>query len=247
MDATDLVLYGSANRPDDDVSTVGGAVDTAVRTLDAELVAVSDLEAVSDDVSDTRGITVEYRLASGVVDSETVALDGTTPVPFGIAAERILRAFLATPDATATVDLRIISAGAVQHTFHPTETEAVRAFRKSYSENDPLDWYEKYHWRNNHDTDALLGAEVVLIADPSAVVMIALDNAVDGTTTATDRLTAPASGTTAFVDDDVALPVPEDTLGAEEAIGTWAEMALAAAHVALKSSFTLRIAGQSAS
>lgn len=246
MTENDLVLYCAANMPDDDASTVGGAIDTAARPLDAELASPpQDLEALSDG-TDSRTITVESREVSGVIQSSgAVALNDATPVSVETGVERILAATLSTADAARTVTLRIASGGTTQHTFNPDETDAYRAFRKSYSDPDsPLDWYEKSFWRNNHGSDALTNAEVTLTVDPSSVIMIALDAAKDGTTTATDRLTAPASGVGAFVDDDVAVGVPSGSLGAGEGIGVWVEMALTTGHAALRSSFTLRIAGQ---
>lgn len=46
--ASDLVVYGSANRPNDDTSTAGGAIDTAARPLDQQLTANDTIDIVSD-------------------------------------------------------------------------------------------------------------------------------------------------------------------------------------------------------
>lgn len=242
----DLVLYYAANAPDDDTSTVGGAIDTAARPLDAELAGPpQDLEAVSDG-TDTRNITVIWRDTTGVIQTNTVALTSTTPVTVATGVERVLEASLATPDATNTVTLRIAAAGATQHTFNPNETLALRAFRRSFSDPDsPLNWFEKQFWSNDDGALALTEAEVTLTADPSAVILIALDNAKDAATTATDRLTAPAAGVGAFVDDGIAIGVPDTFLGPAEAIGTWIQMQLATGNPALRSSYTLQISGQS--
>jgi hypothetical protein len=79
----DLVPYASANHPWDDTSTAGGAIDTDYRVIFDDLPTPDDLEVLSsDNGDDSQEVTVWARKANGQIVSETVTLDGTTPVAF---------------------------------------------------------------------------------------------------------------------------------------------------------------------
>lgn len=55
---TDLIFYGSANRPSDDTSLTGGAIATTDRPDITQLTANSVIAVVSDG-ADTRQVTIE--------------------------------------------------------------------------------------------------------------------------------------------------------------------------------------------
>ncbi len=242
--SSELVQFLAANHPEDDTSTVGGAIDPAARPLDAELGANSNLEILSDG-ADTRTMTLRYRDAAGVIQSVgPTALNGTTPVSLGITAERVIEATLSASSGTRTVTLRVAGGGAVQHTFNPNETKAKRLFVKSVSSGAQKVYYEKTFWKNTDGVLSLLNAIMRLTADPTAKIKMGLAAAVDGSTTATNRLTAP--GSVSFVDDNVDQNVPGTNLAAGSAIGCWWEFTLAADEPPIKNSFTSQLRGQSA-
>ena len=95
--ASDLVAYASANMPDSDSATSGGAIDTKRRIDFTQMVANDTIEAVSTSASDTQNLTIEARKADGSVVSETKALTGTTAISFSTlgTVECILKADLA--------------------------------------------------------------------------------------------------------------------------------------------------------
>jgi hypothetical protein len=240
--AADLIEYGSASRPEDETSTSGGAIDDAARPLDTQIAgATEDLEFVSDE-ADTRTMTIVYRDAGGTIQTfGPTALDGTTPVAGPTGVQRILKATLSATDATATVTLRIASAGATRHTFNPLETDAFIMFQRSSSSGSTEDFWEKTFWKNtNADTD-LTSAEVTLTADPSSKFEIALDTAIDATVSVTNRKTDPSL---TEQDDSTAIGVPTGTLGFGEAIGLWRHMTLGASAAADEPSSTTQLAGQ---
>lgn len=239
---SELILYGAANRPDDESSTVGGAIDVAARPLDSDVGSLTDIEAVSDG-ADTRTLTIVYRDETGEVLTDDIVLNGTTPVPLGDDVERILSATLSDTDNARTVILREESAGATIHTFNPDETDAFRLFRQAASDDSAKVYYEKVFWANTHDSLSLLNAIVDLVADPAAKIEIGLAATADDTGTAADRLTAPGGVT--FQDDDTDIAVPGTNLAAGAAIGVWIKLSLEANDNALKSTFTTRLRGES--
>jgi hypothetical protein len=238
---TELLLFGAASRPEDDTNPVGGAIATTARPFDANLASNSDIEALSDG-ADTRTLTVRYRTVAGVETTGTIVLNGATPVALGATVERLLE-ISTTTDATRTVTVRVVSAGATLHTLNPNETHAFRMFNKAVSGPSQKIYYEKVFFKNTNATLSLLNAFVDLTADPAAKVRIGLATTVDDTATAATRLTAPAG--VSFVDNNVDIAVPGTNLAAGSAIGVWVELTLGANEAALKNSFTSRLRGQS--
>lgn len=240
--AADLVQYGAANIPQDDVSTTGGAQDSAARPLGTQLTADDTIGLVSDG-ADTRDATVRGRNAAGAEVSETVTLNGTTRVTTSTTFERILEITLSAADASRTVT--VDDGDQVQgtlHTFNPNETKAYTHFQESASESGATTRHEKFFWENTNGSLTLNAAEVELTADPDAKITIALATAKDDTESVANRETAPSS-VGAFTDDNVAISVPGSSLAAGEAIGVWAKQDLLANDSAYRSSFTTQLAG----
>jgi hypothetical protein len=242
--SSELILYGSANRPEDDTTTVGGAIDATARPFDANLAANDDIEILSSEAGDVRTVTIRYRNAAGVEASVgPTALNGTTPVAMGITAERLLEVIVSATHGTRSVTIRRASDDALLHTVNPGETRAFRMFNKAVSTTSQKIYYEKIFWKNTHGTLSLLNAIVDLTADPLAKVEIGAAPTVGDTATATNRLTAP--GSVSFVNDNVNINVPGTNLAAGAAIGVWVKLTLDANESALKNSFTTRLRGES--
>lgn len=241
--ASDLVAYLSASHPEDDVSTSGGARSTTARPLDSQFAANAVAAVVSDNAADNMNVTVKGRLASGAIDTEVIALNGTTEAVGAKTWERILTVTIASP-AAGTVLLRQGSGGTTRHTFAPGELKAAIFFIAAAA--DPSSGktrYEKYFWENEHASEALLSAQLQLSSDPNSNYRVAVAGAVDDAESVADRETAPSGET--FVDDGVDQAVPGTDLGATVAIGHWVEQTLAAAEAAAKETFTTQISGSS--
>src|SRR4051812_2570691 len=106
--ATDLIAYASANMPDVDTGTNGGAIDTLRRIAFTQIAANDTIQALSSSSSDTtQTVTVEGRNAAGVIVSETKTLTGTTAITFSTMStvERVLKAELSAT-AVGTVTIR---------------------------------------------------------------------------------------------------------------------------------------------
>lgn len=242
--SSDLKAYQSANMPEDDVSTSGGAINTSGLVEFTDLAASDDLEALSTSSSDTMNLTIVGRNDAGAIVSETKALNGTTAVVFsGLGViERFMKATLATaPNGTITI--RRSPGGATVATLPPGKTSVRRLFYDSSSEASATVRYEKFFWKNEHASLTLNAAKVKLTADPSSSIRIGLETSKNGTSSVSNRKTAP-SGVT-FVDDGVDIAVPGDTLEAGSAIGVWVEMTRGANAAPLKSTFTTELRGTS--
>ena len=247
--ATDLVFYASANMPDTDSGSAGGAIDN-LRYLDfAQMAANDTIEAVSDG-ADTRNLTVEARNAGGNVVSETKALNGATFISFDTLAtvERVLKAELASGDASRTVTVRRATGDVLIRALGPNKRGFLMPFRKAASDpGSTKNYYAKGFWKNEHATLALLNALVKQNADPSAKITHLLAASKDDTATATNRITAPGAADTQDPDtfDDTNKAVPGTDLNAGQAIGTWLRLQLTAADTPYRSTYTTELAGES--
>jgi len=260
--AADLVYYGAANHQETDAGTPqGGAIDLTVRVVpndaaEFNLTSGADtITVVSDNAGDTtQTVTVTGRLASGVIDTEALALNGTTPVVGAKTFERILKLVL---DAAITGIVTVSeTSGAATIVTYPAST-AVRTFRRLFydaaaeaSGGSTKEYYEKVFIKNENATNALLGVTVKENADPETDISFALEDAVDDSGTSTNRITIPTAseiGASGFSSADKVLSTETDAstadLGAGEAIGVWVNATLPAGEPATKSTWTLEITG----
>lgn len=238
--STDLVLWSSANIPVDEVSTAGGAISTTTKPTLDQFTSNAIAQVVSDG-ADTRTVTVTGRLATGVVDTEVLTLNGTTPVSGAKTWERLLSVVLSATSGTRTVQVKQGAGGTVRATVGLNETTYHIAFQQSFSSTSIKNYFEKYFFKNQNGTLTLTSAAIKLTADPSAVITVGCAPTKGDSATVSNRLAAPASVT--FVDDNVSQSVPTGTLAASETIGVWADMTLAANNVALRSSYTIQLSG----
>lgn len=95
----ELVLYGSANMPTDDVSTpTGGAIDKSKRVACSPIGGPA--QVVSSDAGDTVDVTINYLLTDFSIGTETKALNGQTPVLF-VNADIVYTFFASNPNTPA--------------------------------------------------------------------------------------------------------------------------------------------------
>ncbi len=237
---TDLIEHAAASMPEDDVSTSGGAIDTAARPDLTHLTANAVIAAISDG-ADVRTLTITGRLASGAIDTEAIVLTGAVEVVGAKTFERILKAVLSATDGARTVTVKQGAAGATRATIGPNETTRRLLFYDSASEAGATTRYEKTFLKNNHGTLTLNAAAVQLTADPAAKIKIGVAAAKGDTVSVANRKTAPGGIT--FVDDGVSQNVPTGVLAAGEAIGVWKELALGASDAPNKTTYTTQLSG----
>jgi hypothetical protein len=242
--AAELIVYGSANLPQDDVSTSGGAIDATRRPALTQMASLTKIEVLSDVAGDTvRTITIQGRDSTGAFISETLTLNGTTVVTSANTYERILTANTSATHATATVTVRQAVAGATISTVPPNETGFYVNFINSFSDPSVAkDRYEKIFWKNTNASLTLTSSQVTLTADPSGKLTMGLASAVNDSASVANRTTAPAGVT--FVGVGVAQNVPGGgNLAAASAIGTWIHQALLAGDAAIRQPYTTQLSG----
>lgn len=241
---TELKKYAAASRPVNDTTTSGGAIDTDCVLGVTQLAATDAVRARSSNAGDTMNLTIKYRDAAGVIQTQVQALNGVNNVVFNT-MERFISATLASNPAGAITIERNTGGNANVVTIPAGKKNAAILFVDSASESSQTIRYEKEFWRNESaESLTLTNGQVTLTADPSASVRIGLDTAVGGTTSVANRKTAPGSVT--FVDDSVAQNIPGGgNLAVNAGIGVWIEFTRGAGAAALKSSYETTLSGTS--
>lgn len=109
---SDIAYYGSANMPDVDGATTGGAVDFAKRVVFNDIAPAGLLSYFSSAAGDTAVVvTVTGRDASGVVQTEAKTINGITVVAGAQSFERLLKGVVT--GTAATGDIGALSTTAV--------------------------------------------------------------------------------------------------------------------------------------
>jgi hypothetical protein len=92
---SDIVVYGSADMPETDGATIGGAVDFTRRVAFYDITPAGSVDAVSSSSSDTATrIVYSGRDSTGVIQSQTLTLNGQSWVTGSQSLERLLYAAL---------------------------------------------------------------------------------------------------------------------------------------------------------
>jgi len=97
---SDIIVYGSVNMPEADSAITGGAVDFTRRVAFYDIAPAGNLDAISSSASDTATkITYFGRDSAGIIQSQTLSLNGQTWVAGSQPLERLL--YAAVSGATA--------------------------------------------------------------------------------------------------------------------------------------------------
>jgi hypothetical protein len=101
---SDIVVYGTANMPEADGAVTGGAVDFSRRVAFSDITPSGTVDVISSSASDTATqITYYGRDPSGVIQSQTLTLNGQTWVTGSQSLERLLYAALSGASANGPV------------------------------------------------------------------------------------------------------------------------------------------------
>lgn len=241
--ASDLILYASADTPEDDAAQAGGAIDQLRRLDFTQIAADDDIEAISDNAGDTQSMELDARNLAGAIVTEVETMNGTTAVIFATLGviERVLKFELASV-AIGNVEIRRSVAGPTVRTVPVGERGFEIFFYDSASESGATIRYQKAFYLNDHATLTLNNAQIQLTADPEAIMDFALGTAKDDSETTADRTTAP-SAVSSF--DDTQKSVPGTTLEAASRIALWIRMQLIADDTPKRSTFTSELTGTS--
>jgi hypothetical protein len=245
--AADIIAYGSASMPDDDVATgIGGAEDQTIRVVFTDIVADDTVEIVSDAGGDTtQTVTIFGRNAAGEIVSEGETLDGTNVQTTIQSFERILKIVM---DGTAVgnVTIRRQTDDAEIAILAPGELQIRRPFYNAAAEASggaERDYFEKIFMANTHGSLTLTVATVEEQADPSGNVDFDLESSLDGTDNngAGNRQTQTGGYSFDSTEKNVA---NSQNLTAGASQGVWLRLKLPAGEASDNTTFTLRVNGQ---
>lgn len=247
--AAELIFFGSADMPQDSVSTTGGAIDLTTYVIPSSTTLWNTLNDKVDYLSSNAGdtsqtVTVTGRNSAGSFVSETKTLNGTSVVNGVQVFERIEKIVISgahtgsvtVEQHTGPVTLAVLPSGVLtmRRPFYNVTAQATGGSSNVY--------YEKIFAKNTDSTLSLLAAQVVETANPSSDIAFALANSVNDSETTVNNLTSPVS-VTAF--GTTPINVPGTDLAAGAAIGIWLQLTLAAGAAAAKSSVTMELTGNS--
>src|SRR5271155_3346879 len=92
---SDIVVYGSANMPEADGAINGGAVDFTRRVAFYDIAPAGSVDVISSSTTDTATkITYYGRDVTGIIQSQTLTLNGQTWITGSQPLERLLYAAL---------------------------------------------------------------------------------------------------------------------------------------------------------
>jgi len=248
--AEDIKFYGAANHQTTDAGTQGGAIDTGTKITFTEISANDNVEVLSSNAGDTtQSLTLYGRLSTGVLTSEVIALNGTTQVVSANAYTRIERMTLNTATA-GTLTIRKASDNVTVSTMEAGIDMVTKPFYNVSSDasgGSSRTYWEKFFIKNTHGTLSLLSAMLSESSDGTegggANVEFAICDAVNDSTTSTNRVTAPAAGVGTF--NDTTKAVSGTNLAAGDAIGVFIRLTLPAGTASTNTTFVMNVAGSS--
>lgn len=260
--AADLILYNSANTPEDDSSTAGGAWNNLSKVLNTDIqdITLNDtglLEVVSDDAGDTvQTLTITGRSTAGSVVTEDFSLNGTSPQTGSQVFERVLKCNL-DQFTTGTITISSVESssglGTMEGSTDAPGSSGVTELRRPFyawtanaSGGATKVGYEKVFLGNTNTTTALLSATVTLTGDATSYTGIDFktSDAVDESESVANRVTEPSNTSGNW--DNFEKPVPGIDLQPGGRIGLWIRNTLPAGTNPGNSNITFQIDGTSA-
>lgn len=233
----DIVLYGSLMMPEDDTNQVGGGVDLSTQISFTDINPAGLVEFVSDNLSDSGTVIITGRDTAGVVITQGVSLNGTTPVVTQHVLNTVLKVQAMTHSGTLTV--RELS-GEVLMKLPPSVNQIRRPFFNVAADVpggvNKL-YFEKIFMRNNHLSLALTQAQISKTLDPSGKIEFALEPSLNGTDTTNNRNISPSGYTFDTTSKTIGNHLPQS------AQGIWLRLTLNAGDLAQNTFVTLREAG----
>lgn len=247
----DLNLFCSANMPESDSGTSGGAIDKDSRPIFTDISAVDGVEILSSNNNDTAAsITIYGRRADGLIISETKSLLGSGIVFTTSNFERILKATLSV-DCSGVVTVRKASDNVTIGQIPNGE----RTFRRLGYDNYSLPTgsgnrviYEKIFCQNGNAVSAFLNAQIAITSDPSGLVAFRLEDQLNGSNSSASRTTLPSNLDSNSWDDSYK-SIPSGYIGASgtgsDHIGIWVRTTIPENYSPGENTFQISIDGRS--
>lgn len=258
--SSDIKFYLSANRPEADTGTSGGARDATMQMLlptKADIGGAGDtIDLVSASASDTQNVVLAGYGVGGAWVEETIALNGVTTVESTNTFVYLCKIQAASAAAGAVTVSQHTTPANVIHTIPIGEKGAARLFLKAVANaagGAAKVLYEKVFVGNAHATDGITSAAVALTVNEASELAGALEKsatvqATGGTESVANRVTKPTGGDS-YTWADMATPLAmgdaaDGNLIAGEWQGLWLRATLAAGRTPTQhTDFTLQATG----
>lgn len=249
---SDIVIYGSTYMQENNTSTPqGGSINTAIKMTFTDITGTnpSPVDIASNNAADTGNLLVTGRSVGGSITTDTITLNGTGTVSGVTNFERILKIY-----ETGHIGTITITAQNGGYTLATLESGVEQVRRPFYSPTgevaggSDLYFYEKVFIKNTATGNDLLSMTVGESSDGtesvSADITFALETGLNGTGTATNRITSPDTGVLVsgeFSDNTKNLPGNDLTIG--DAIGVWMRLYVPAGTTPTNTTFNFAING----
>ncbi len=246
--ASDIRIYAAANMPEDNTSTVGGAVNTGIRVVFDDVAVTGPIKCSGDATAGTGNLFVRGRNTAGSIISETVAINGTGFTNTTNSYERLLDCRLDKPNMSGSVVTMYSNiTGALIATLQAGVSGVRRPFYDAAADSaggSQRIFYEKVFVTNQNDVNALLTAQITEVSSGLfASINFAIESGTEGAQTVPRRtgLNAVPTGVTVF--GPGATSFPGTDLGTNENRGVWLQMTLAAGAAAANSFYQMQVTG----
>ncbi len=243
--SSDIVFYASQYMPKDDDYPSGGVINSGVRVVFNDIKTTGIIKAFSDNIADTQNLTVVGRNANGNIVSDTISLNGATPVSGSQIFERILLASV-NNFSSGLITIREGYSNSGIGYIYPKESGFLRPFYNSISEaccgnNKVL--YEKIFIKNNNSSYDFLGTTITEInSGVYSNITFGLEKSQKYNEEVFDRTTAP-TGVTSYGNGPSG--IPNFHLGSKSYQGIWLKLDLPASTPASNDYYYLKIEGSS--
>ncbi|MHA2083027.1 MAG: hypothetical protein ACXABD_04675 [Candidatus Thorarchaeota archaeon] len=240
---SDIVFYSSQNMPQNDLSTVGGDINSGIRVVFEDISVTGLISAGSSDPSDSGNLTVTGRNSAGIILSENISLSGTTLVSGSQVFERILSCKTdyvvsgnVSVSGTELVGIIYSNESGFERVFYDASANALGGADKTL--------YEKVFLKNNNQSTALNNVELTeVVTGLYSIVQFGLENVKQSTETTINR-TNPPTGVSVFGSGSSGLP-QDGFLNPLDYQGIWLQLYLEDGASSNNSFYRLQVQGSS--
>lgn len=243
VSSSDIVFYASDNMPQDDVSVAGGDINSGLRVVFTDIVATDIVEAVSTNTGDVQFVSVFGRNVSGIAQTDTFALSGTTLVSGSLPFERILKITIDSL-ALGTITFRDAAGDTGIASIPIGETGIIRPFinatADAFGGSDKV-FYNKVFLKNNNVVSVLQSATITeSVTGIYNITQFGLEKTSQYTESVATRLTAP-TGVTSYGSGVSGLP--GTNLDPLEYQGVWLQLTANDGEAATNSFYQMLVQG----
>ena len=247
LQASDLKFYACEKVPEDNISLVGGDINTKVRVVFSDIVNLDTIDVFSTNATLAGVLTVWGRDANGDLVQENFTLDGENIVAGIQLFANVWRVCYPDASHTGSIYVQDNSTYTLIATLEDYVTGVIRVFQNTFGDHfggDALTYYEKIFIKNNNASSSLIGAE---ISERSvglySIIDFGVENSLNAIQTIANRLAEP-TGVVVYSDGPTSL-IEKSYLPANEYQGIWLKLTMDPGDPVFDSYYGLCINGRS--